>query len=94
MNIFDSMIDEFRVELADGEDFDEIMAPKDQKIFVDRVFLFSVVWSIGGTTENEGREKFDFSCASSSTVRLIRACEMTDFDLGPGLEIVPPTENG
>ena len=92
MNIFDSMIDEFRVELADGEDFDEIMAPKDQKIFVDCVFLFSVVWSIGGTTENEGREKFDFFLRKLVDGKVDPSPERTDFDLGPGLEIVPPTE--
>ena len=92
MNIFDSMIDEFRVELADGEDFDEIMTPKDQKIFVDCVFLFSVVWSIGGTTENEGREKFDFFLRKLVDGKVDPSPERTDFDLGPGLEIVPPTE--
>jgi dynein heavy chain len=93
MNIFDSMIDEFRVELDEGVDFDEdVMTPKDQKIFVDCVFLFSTVWSIGGTTENEGREKFDFFLRKLVDGKVDPSPDRTDFDLGPGLEITPPTE--
>ena len=86
MNIFDSMIDEFRVELDEGVDFDEdVMTPKDQKIFVDCVFLFSTVWSIGGTTENEGREKFDFFLRKLVDGKVDPSPDRTDFDLGPGL---------
>ena len=55
MNIFESLMDPFRV--AEGEEVS--MNEKEQRIFVDCAFVFSIVWSIGGTTENAGRKKFD-----------------------------------
>ena len=50
------------------------------------------MWSIGGTTENEGREKFDFFLRKLVDGKVDPSPDRTDFDLGPGLEITPPTE--
>ena len=55
MNIFESMIDEFRI----PEDEEFVMSDKDQRVFVDSAFAFSVVWSIGGDDGRAWRKKFD-----------------------------------
>ena len=52
MNIFESMIDEFKAEPCEVEE-------KHQINFIDCSFLFATIWSIGGTTETAGRIKFD-----------------------------------
>ena len=86
MNIFESMIDEFRV----GEDEAFAMSDKDQRVFVDCSFAFAVVWSIGGTTDGPGRKKFDDFFRKLVDKRVDEKPERADYDLGPGLAIAYP----
>ena len=89
MNIFESLMDPFRV--AEGEEVS--MNEKEQRIFVDCAFVFSIVWSIGGTTENAGRKKFDDFLRRLVDHRVELKPDRKDFDLGPGLTIVPPSRS-
>ncbi|XP_070569551.1 dynein axonemal heavy chain 7-like isoform X2 [Ptychodera flava] len=54
MNLMDSQFDEFRDE-AHFNKMDE----RDVCTWIECIFLFSFVWSIGATTTDEGRRKFD-----------------------------------
>ena len=87
MNIFESMIDEFHVTDEEGE---FAMSDKDQRVFVDSTFAFSVVWSIGGTTDSAGRKKFDDFFRKLVDKRVDEKSERTDYDLGPGISITYP----
>jgi len=87
MNIFESMIDEFRV----GEDEAFAMSDKDQRVFVDCSFAFAVVWSIGGTTDGPGRKKFDDFFRKLVDKRVDEKPERADYDLGPGWPSRTPT---
>ena len=89
MNIFESLMDPFRV--AEGEEVS--MNEKEQRIFVDCAFVFSIVWSIGGTTEKAGRKKFDDFLRRLVDHRVELKPDRKDFDLGPGLTIVPPSRS-
>ena len=86
MNIFESMIDEFRV--SEEEEF--VMSDKDQRVFVDSAFAFAVVWSIGGTTDGPGRKKFDDFFRKLVDKRVDEKPERSDYDLGPGVAIAYP----
>ena len=86
MNIFESMIDEFRV----GQEEEFAMSDKDQRVFVDCSFAFATVWSIGGTTDSAGRKKFDDFFRKLVDKRVDEKPERVDYDLGPGVAIAYP----
>lgn len=83
MNLLWSLLDEFR-------DPKFSIPPKDALKLLDGLFLFSLVWSVGGTTENRGRAKFSDFVRKLVDQTVDRGPDRTDFDLGPGLEILDP----
>ena len=88
MNIFESLMDEFRIK----EDEEFTMSEKEQRIFVDCCFVFSVVWSVGGSTDAAGRKQFDNFFRKLVDMRVDPKPERKDFDLGPGLTITLPKQ--
>ena len=49
------------------------VSPKDTLKLLDCMFMFALVWSIGGSTENEGRAKFSaFLHKLTAGVRILR----------------------
>ncbi|XP_006814570.1 dynein axonemal heavy chain 7-like [Saccoglossus kowalevskii] len=54
MNLMDSMFDEFRDEATFNK-----MDEREVCSWIECIFLFSFVWSIGATTSDDGRAKFD-----------------------------------
>ena len=52
---------------------------------VDSMMLFSLVWSLGGTTNNAGRERFD-----KFLRELCAQPEKLSVDLGPGVNVIKP----
>eukprot|EP00899_Mesostigma_viride_P002516 jgi/Mesvir1/12265/Mv00478-RA.2 len=101
MNIFDSLIDAYRAPPAGttppaaGHAEDDAAGgvaaatvidgkPRDQ-VLIEGYFMFALVWSIGGSTEVQGRPKFD------SFVRtLLSQVDDLGVELGPGVEIRKP----
>lgn len=66
------------------------MSSKDAFKLLDGIFIFSLVWSIGASTENEGRGKFSGFLRKLLKKEVDPSPERNDFDLGPGLEISDP----
>jgi len=62
----------------------------DAQTSIESAFVFAVVWSIGGTTEGEGRAKFDKFFREMLALKVDTSPDRTDYDLGPGLEIQAP----
>lgn len=54
MNMCDALMDEFR----DTKAFEEMSATQVDN-WLDGIFFFSFMWSLGGTTNSDGRTKFD-----------------------------------
>jgi len=86
MNLFDSLTDPFRQEPCK-------VKPDDQQEWIECIFTFSLIWSIGGSTETAGRGKFDKFLRQLLAQSVQTNADRTDFDLGPGLEITPPGAN-
>lgn len=57
---------------------------------LDGVFVFSVIWSVGGSVEGNGRDKFGIFLKKLLEKKVDPKPDRTDFDLGPGLEILDP----
>lgn len=57
---------------------------------IEAIFIFSLVWSIGASTENEGRAKFNEFFRKLLDGGVEKNEDRTDYDLGPGLEIIDP----
>ena len=77
-------------ELRDPKSAASAWAPKEVLRQLHGSFLFSLVWSVGATTEAEGRAKFSAFLRKLLDGAVDRKMERTDFDLGPGLEISDP----
>ena len=54
MRIFYSLIDEFR-----NEELSKTMGKDKKKIWIDSIFVFSLIWSIGCTGDDDGRKHFE-----------------------------------
>lgn len=52
--------------------------------------MFSLIWSIGASTENEGRSKFDGFLRKLLCNEVDPKPDRKDFDLGPGVMIREP----
>eukprot|EP00958_Prasinococcus_capsulatus_P016076 scaffold1766_cov401-Prasinococcus_capsulatus_cf.AAC.33 len=78
MAILDSLVDEFRETPCQ-------VADEQQAGLVQALFVFSVIWSIGATCDEKGRQAFDVFFRQLLERREIEA------DLGPGLNIMIPS---
>nr|AML30860.1 axonemal inner arm dynein heavy chain 4 [Marsilea vestita] len=54
MRIFYSMIDEFK-----NEEISKNMGKEKRKIWIDSIFVFSLIWSIGCSGDDDGRKAFE-----------------------------------
>ncbi|MEW5317509.1 MAG: hypothetical protein WDW38_008798 [Sanguina aurantia] len=83
MSTLHALMDEMR-------DGNSEMAVKDYPKILECLFVFSLVWSLGASTEGEGRAKFSTFLRKLLEQQVDRKIDRTDFDLGPGLEILDP----
>lgn len=90
MNMFICQCDPFI--LAEGEKGPPpgLANKKDTPKLLDGMFLFSLIWSIGASVETEGRTKFTEFLRKLVEGNVDKSPDRTDFDLGPGLEIIDP----
>jgi dynein heavy chain len=82
MNIFDSLLDRFKLEPCG-------VKAEDQREQLESIFLFACVWSLGGSTDGDGRAKFSVFFRALIDGKVDVSEERTDFDLGPGITLVP-----
>jgi len=54
MKLIDCLLDDFRI-----PDLFANIPPKDLNTWIECIFLFAFVWSIGGTVDQDGRDRFD-----------------------------------
>ena len=57
---------------------------------LDGILVFSLIWSIGGSTDNEGRARFSDFLRKLLKHEVDKSADRTDYDLGPGLELQIP----
>jgi dynein heavy chain len=56
------------------------------------MFLFSLVWSIGASCDNNSRAKFDAFLRALLAGKVTASAERADYDLGPGIEVKYPAQ--
>ncbi|KAG2430891.1 hypothetical protein HXX76_009864 [Chlamydomonas incerta] len=66
------------------------MAARDVLKQLDGMFVFSLIWSVGATTDTDGRTAFSDFLRKLLEGGVDRKMGRTDFDLGPGMEIMDP----
>lgn len=71
--------------------FSPQFAAKDIPKQLDGIFVFSLIWSLGATTDADGRTRFSEFLRKLLEGSVDKKADRTDFDLGPGLEIVEPS---
>ena len=57
---------------------------------LEGLFIFSLIWSIGATTEIAGRTFFNLFLRKLLKKSVEESPDRTEFDLGPGVTISPP----
>ncbi|KAL3161683.1 hypothetical protein ABBQ38_008782 [Trebouxia sp. C0009 RCD-2024] len=86
MNLFSSLLGSFRPNAAG-----EAPAPPAEPIkLLEGLFIFSLIWSIGATTETAGRTQFNLFFRKLLRKSVEESPDRTEFDLGPGVTISPP----
>lgn len=66
------------------------MAPAEPLKLLEGFFIFSLIWSIGATTETAGRTAFNLFLRKLLKKSVEESPDRTEFDLGPGVVISPP----
>ncbi|GLI63290.1 hypothetical protein VaNZ11_006196 [Volvox africanus] len=85
MHIMTSMMDELKDPRQVG-----LMGSREVLKQLDGMFVFALVWSVGATTDTDGRARFSDFVRKLLEGSVDRKMSRTDFDLGPGLEIIDP----
>lgn len=57
---------------------------------IEGLFVFSLIWSIGATTETAGRTLMNLFLRKLLKKMVEEAPDRAEFDLGPGITIQPP----
>ena len=66
------------------------MPPAEPLKLLEGLFIFSLIWSIGATTETAGRTLFNLFLRKLLKKSVEESPDRTEFDLGPGVTISPP----
>ena len=64
--------------------------PAEPTKLVEGLFIFSLIWSIGATTETAGRTLFNRFLRKLLRKSVEESPDRMEFDLGPGVTITPP----
>ena len=64
--------------------------PAEPTKLLEGLFIFSLIWSIGATTETAGRTLFNLFLRKLLKKSVEESPDRTEFDLGPGVTISPP----
>jgi dynein heavy chain len=94
MKMCEALMDEFRDEKAFAA-----LSPTQVENWIEGIFSFSFVWSVGGTTDSDGRRKFDqfFRALVNGNIGVQQASEWGILSLPGGLArppAVPLPEQG
>ena len=57
---------------------------------IEGLFIFSLIWSIGATTETAGRTLINLFLRKLLKKMVEESPDRVEFDLGPGVTIHPP----
>ena len=66
------------------------MLPAEPTKLLEGLFIFSLIWSIGATTETAGRTLFNHFLRKLLRKGVEESPDRTEFDLGPGVTIATP----
>ncbi|KAL0050690.1 hypothetical protein WJX82_005287 [Trebouxia sp. C0006] len=86
MSLFSSLLDCFKPNAA-GE---PPVLPAEPTKLLEGLFIFSLIWSIGATTETAGRTLFNHFLRKLLRKGVEESPDRTEFDLGPGVTIATP----
>ena len=64
--------------------------PAEPTKLLEGLFIFSLIWSIGATTETAGRTLFNHFLRKLLRKGVEESPDRTEFDLGPGVTIATP----
>ena len=64
--------------------------PAEPTKLLEGLFIFSLIWSIGATTETAGRTLFNRFLRKLLRKAVEESPDRMEFDLGPGVTITPP----
>ena len=76
--------------LAEMMELPKQVSPAEPLKLLEGVFIFSLIWSIGATTETAGRTLFNLFLRKLLKKSVEESPDRTEFDLGPGVTITPP----
>ncbi len=64
--------------------------PAEPTKLLEGLFIFSLIWSIGATTDTAGRTLFNHFLRKLLRKGVEESPDRTEFDLGPGVTVVTP----